>query len=182
MERSLRWMGTVTRPHGVRGEVKVRPETDDVHRFEDLGTLFVGSDEATAEPYAVRSVAFQPMGSGIAVLLGLAGVADRDAAEGLSGRMVFADESDLPPLEDGEYYLGDLVGLKATDAVGTHLGLIVDVLELPAQPVLVLERTDGVRVMVPLVDEFVESVDTESGVLVLLPIEGLLDPDAQEEA
>lgn len=182
MERSFRLMGAVTRPHGVRGEVKVRPETDDPGRFTALESVFLGADESSLVQYSVTSVAMQPHGADVTVLLGLESVLDRDAAERLSGSLVWADEAELPALEEGEFFLGDLVGMEAVDVDGTAIGRVEDVLELPAQPVLVIARPDGRQILFPLVDEFVESVDPDEGVLVLRPIEGLIDPDDQEVA
>lgn len=182
MSRTYRLMGSVTRPHGVRGEVKVRPETDDPARFGELESVYLGEDEATLVRYTVTRVRFQPMGSGTAVILSLDGVTDREGAERLAGKPVLADEADLPPLADDEFYLGDLVGIAASGIDGERLGVVRDVLELPAQPVLVIERPDGSRVMVPFVDEFVEAVDPGEGLLVLRPVDGLLDPDGAEIA
>lgn len=182
MSRTYRLMGTVTRPHGVKGDIKVRPETDDPSRFESLESLYLGEDEETLVRYEVNRVRFQPMGSGTAVILSLEGVVDREGAEALSGRPVMADEADLPPLDEDEFYLGDLVGLRATAVDGSALGVVRDVLELPAQPVLVIERPDGTPVMIPFVDEFVEAVDPAEDLLILRPVDGLLDPDGAEVA
>lgn len=175
-------MGVVTRPHGVRGEVKVRPETDDPARFEDLDALYIGRDEESLVRLEVTRVRFQPMGSGTAVILALEGVQDREGAEKLAGMSVLADEADLPPLGSDEFYLGDLVGVQARSTDGKILGVVRDVLELPAQPVLVIERPGGATVMVPFVDEFVEEVDPDEDLLVIKPIDGLLDPEGAEVA
>lgn len=182
MDRTLRLMGTVTRPHGVRGEVKVRPETDDPARFDSLSAVYLGSDEASATRFDVRSVAFQPFGSDVTVILGLVSVDDREGAERLAGSLVLADQADMPPLAEGEFFLDDLIGIEAVDPDGAVLGRVIEVLDLPAQPVLVLERPNGRQAMIPFVDEFVESVDPDEQVLVLRPIDGLLDPDDQEVA
>ena len=122
MERSFRLLGAVTRPHGVRGEVKVRPETDDPGRFETLESVYLGAEESSLVPYTVRSVAMQPHGADVTILLGLETVSDRDAAERLSGVLVWADEAELPALEEGEFFLGDLVGMEAVDVDGTAIG------------------------------------------------------------
>ena len=175
-------MGAVTRPHGVRGEVKVRPETDDPGRFEALESVYLGEEESSLVRYAVKSVAMQPHGADVTVLLGLDTVSDRNAAERLAGALVWADEAELPALEEGEFFLGDLIGMEAVDVDGTAIGRVEDVLELPAQPVLVITRPDGRQILFPLVDEFVESVDPDEGLLVLRPIEGLVDPDDQDVA
>lgn len=178
MTTALRQIGVITRPHGLRGEVKVRPETDDPSRFEDLKAVWVGKDEEFAALRTIRTVRLHSMRSGVAVVLALEGVDDRDEAEALAGLGVWADESDLPPLDEGEVFISDLIGLDVFDEGGATLGRVTDVLDLPAQPVLVVGRPDGQSALVPFVPEIVEHVDSDG--IVIRPIEGLLDPDRQE--
>jgi 16S rRNA processing protein RimM len=174
-------MGVVTKSHGLRGEFKVRPETDDPERFSGLSRVLVGASEAEAIEYSLRSVRFQQGKSGVTVLIQLEGVADRDGADAFAGRSIFAHQEDLPALDAEEVYLSDLIGLTAVDPLGEELGQITDVLELPAQPVLVLATASGGEVLVPFVESFVGKVDSEAGRIEIKPIEGLLDPDEQEE-
>lgn len=180
MTTVLRQIGVITRPHGLRGEVKVRPETDDPGRFEELDAVYVGRSEEDARLFRIRNVRFQPLKSGTAVVLALEGVEDREAVDALGGMTVWADEDALPPLGDDEVYVSDLVGLRVSDDAGTPVGMVRDVLDLPAQPVLVVERSGGGEVLIPFVHALIASVDEEQ--IVVRPLEGLLDPDQQEEA
>src|SRR5690606_18616233 len=108
---TLLLMGRCGRAHGVRGEVKVFPETDDPDRFAALARVFVGPSAEEAEERAVERVRFQPQKGRTVVLLHLGGVPARDEAEALRGLGVYAHEDDLPPLDEDEVYLHDLVGL-----------------------------------------------------------------------
>lgn len=179
MSSDFRQIGVVTRPHGLRGEVKVRPETDDPSRFESLDHVLLGDQGQDAVPFRIVGVRYQSMQSGTAVVLALEGVATREAAEGLAGRAVWAEAEALPPLGDDEVYLSDLVGLEVWDGPDLRAGVVGDVLDLPAQPVLVVMRNTGDEILVPFVPELVESVS--EGRIVMRPLEGLLDPDHQEE-
>jgi 16S rRNA processing protein RimM len=170
----FREMGRIVRPHGVLGEVKVAPETDDPDRFYELETIYVGADEASAVSFDIVSVRLQPSKYGITVLLMLAGVSGREAAEALCKNNVYADVADLPALEDGEYYLSDLVGLKAETLEGTEVGVVEDVLEGPGQDLLVIRTPAGGRVMVPLVPELVPDIDLDAGRIGIDPVDGLL--------
>ncbi len=173
-------MGRCGRAHGVRGEVKVIPETDDPGRFALLDRVFVGRAAAEAEERAVAGVRLQPQKGRTAVLLHLADVPSREAAELLAGLHVYAAESDLPPLEEGEVYLHDLIGLAvfAVDESGAPaapLGTVRDVLEGAAQLLLVVAREGSPDALVPDVPEIVLDVDLAAGRVLLDPPEGLFD-------
>ncbi len=172
---SLLLMGKIFRAHGVRGEVKVWPETDDPGRFRGLATVFLGTDSARAQPQTVEAVRFQQTRRGTMVVLKLEGIETREAAEALRKTGVFARAADLPPLAEGEFFFDDLVGLAVKDETGKVLGRVKDVLEMPAQNILLLERKGGAEAMVPAVAPFLVDVDLDAGCVVIRPIEGLLD-------
>ena len=168
-------VGRTGKPHGVMGELKVIPETDDPDRIEALETLYLGSTPDSVQPYGVDSVRYQQTKHGLTVIVHLDGITDRDAASALRGQSVFAHEDDLPPLEDGEYYLHDLIGLSVRLESGDEIGKVADVMELPGHEVLVVARPGQPKAMIPAVPEFIDELDLEAGFLVVRPIEGLLD-------
>ncbi len=167
-------VGRIGRPHGVRGEVKVVPETDDPARIEALGTLHVGADAERARPQAVEHVRMQHTRRGPLALVKFAGVDAREAAEALRGLLVFARPADLPPLAEGEAFVHDLVGLRVVSEEGEDVGTVKDVLQAPAHALYVVDRPGGPDALIPAVGAFVSSVDLEAGRLVIRPIEGLL--------
>lgn len=171
---SLLLIGRVVREHGVHGELKVVPETDDPERFEALETVYLGARPEAARPHVVRNVRYQTTKRGELVVLALDGVDTREAAAALRGAAVFADEADLPPLDDDELYLHDLVGLRVETADGEPVGFVADVLETPAHLTFRIERPGRPDALVPAVPAFVAETDLEAGRLVLTPIEGLL--------
>ena len=170
----LREMGRIVRPHGVLGELKVAPETDDPARFQVLETVYVGVDEASAVSFDIVSVRLQPSKYGITVLLMLEGVSGREAAEAMCKKNVYANEADLPALEDGEFYLSDLIGLPVSTLDGEEVGTVKDVLEGPGQDLLVIQTPSGGQVMVPLVPELVPEIDLDAGRIQIDPVDGLL--------
>jgi 16S rRNA processing protein RimM len=174
-------IGRIGRPHGVRGELKVQPVTDDPGRFEDLDRVYVGTDPESAEAMEVAGVRYQyPKGQTI-VLLSLEGLDDRDIAEGLRGAGVYASSDDLPSLEADEVYLHDLIGLTviaADDAgrpAGEPLGTVRELFEGAAQNLIVIARPGRSDVLLPDVPEFVIEVDIAGGRLLVRLPEGLLD-------
>lgn len=179
MSSDYRQIGVVTRPHGLKGEVKVRPDTDDPDRFGSLEHVLLGDTGADATRFEITGVRYQTMRSGTAVILSLDGISTRESAERIAGMSVWVDQTALPPLDEDEVYLSDLIGLELWDAAGRCAGSVADVLDLPAQPVLVVRRESGDDILVPFVHDLVESVDDRR--IVVHPLEGLLDPDGQEE-
>ena len=172
---SLLLVGTVGRPHGVLGEVKVVPETDDPERLRALERVFVGDAPERAEERAVESLRFQPTRRGLTALVRLAGISGRDAADLLRGLHVYAAEDDLPPLDEGEVFLHDLIGLAVVTDEGEAVGTVTDVLTGGAQPLLVVKRDGKPDALVPDVDEIVTDVDLDAERITIRPPEGLLD-------
>lgn len=172
---TLLLMGRIGKPHGVMGEVKVVPETDDPQRFDDLKTVYVGERPEQVQAREVVSVRHQHTKRGLTVLLKLASVEDREAAASLRGLYVFAHEDDLPPLEDDEYYLHDLIGLRVQTEAGETVGTVDDILEMPGNEVLVVARPGAADVLIPAVSAFIAEIDFDAGQLTIRPIEGLLE-------
>ena len=172
---ALLLVGRVGKTHGIRGAVKVIPETDDPTRFADLETVFVGKKPAEAAPHGVVSAHLQPTKRGPTVVLKLEGIDTIEEASSLRRLLVFAREEDLPPLADGEFFLHDLIGLDVLTDQGEAVGTVKEVLELPANNVYVVARSGRPDALIPAVPAFIEVVDIEQRRLVVRPIEGLLD-------
>ena len=163
-------LGVITRPHGVRGEVRVKlhnPDSDALASLDSVQLRFRKQPDRTIKIQAARLTAK-------GALVKFVGVTDMDAAEALRDHVVFADRALLPPLEPGEYYLSDLVGATVTGPDGV-IGTVSEVCVHPTIETIVIERTEGGNVELPLVDEWLGKVDTEAGQIELLSLDGLLD-------
>lgn len=163
-------VGTIGRPHGLRGEVMVRPRTDRVEeRFAVGSTLTLNEGTLTV----TSSSAGQAR-----LVVGFAGITDRTGAEALRGLDLWA-AADAEELSSEEYHDTALMGLVAVDPAGAILGEVVEVQHNPAHDLLVVRTEIGDR-LVPFVSELVPQVDLEAGRLVINPIPGLLSevPDA----
>jgi 16S rRNA processing protein RimM len=163
-------VGTVGRAHGLRGQVTVRPRTDEVEqRFAPGATV-----TAAGRALTVTSQSWQQG----RLVVGFAGVGDRTGAEALRGLDLWADGL-AEPADSDEFHDTALIGLAAVDPSGRRLGEVVAVQHNPAQDLLVLRTPAGER-LVPFVTELVPEVDPFAGRLVIDPIPGLLDevPDA----
>ena len=172
---SLLLVGRVGKTHGVRGEIKVIPETDDPARLAALETVFLGQDPDNATPYTVTAVRFQQTKRGPTAVLKLDGIVTLDDAATLRRQGVFAREEDLPPLAEDEFFIHDLIGLDVVTDQGEPVGMVKDVLNLPAHTVYVVDRPGKPEALIPAVPAFIEDLDVEEGRLIVRPIEGLLD-------
>ena len=153
----------VRRPHGVRGELRCESLGGDASRFVPGMTLHV-EDGA---PYTV--VAARPTGDGD-VLLSLAGVDTRDAAEALRNAYLCVDREAARTLGDDEWFDWQLVGLRVVSSVdGAELGSVADVEEYPEQSVLVVRGVGGAERRIPLVRAHVQQVDVKGGRIVVTP-------------
>ena len=159
-------IGRITGASGLKGEVRVYSYAENPDRFSKLNDLWVGEEKREVE-----GVRFHKN----MVILKLSGAPDRNAAEALKNRGLYMEEEDLEELSEGEFYVKDLIGLKAVDTKGDEIGTVTDILQNTPQDVYEIEKKDGKKALIPGVPEFLKNVDTENGVIVFDPAEGLLD-------
>jgi len=150
-------LAAVAGAHGVKGELRLKLFTDSAENLARHKRVFIGGEERALE--SVRAGA-----SG--AIARVAGIADRSAAESLRGALVEVDRADLPPLDEGEYYHADLIGLRCYDRDGAEVGKVVAVENYGAGGLLEVERRGGKRSLIPFRDGI---ADLEDGRIVLDP-------------
>ena len=132
-------LAAVAGAHGIGGEVRLKLFAAGLDSLKHHQKVRVGERELTLE--AVRG--------GALPVARFSEIGNRNAAEALRGQLVTVARSALPPLEEGEYYHADLIGLPCVDASGETLGFVVAVENFGAGDILEIERADGKRSMVP---------------------------------
>ena len=163
-------VGVITSAHGIRGEVNVYPTTDDPRKFEELETVLIERN-GVKEPVAIERVKyFKKM-----VILKLQGIEDRNAAELCRQKELFVPREDAVPLEEGQYYLADLIGLRVFSDTGEELGELYDILETGANDVYVVRRKTGKELLLPATEECILDVDLDKGTMKVHVLDGLLD-------
>ena len=150
-------IGEITKPQGVRGEVKVRPCTCDPDRFDGLETVYVKRGEA----YAPMNIHVNRL-SGDAVFASVEGVTDRDQAEKLRGTLIYIDRAHAVALDDDTTFLADLYGLRGLTDDGRDLGELTDVMQPGGNDVYVFKGPLG-EVLVPALKSVVLAVDLDRG-------------------
>ncbi|HYB37421.1 MAG TPA: ribosome maturation factor RimM [Mycobacterium sp.] len=166
-------VGRVVKAHGTTGEVVVEVRTDDPGaRFAPGATLHAKRSDHQQRSYVVDAVREQ----GGRLLVRLAGVDDRDAADALRGSMFIVDSEDLPPIDEPDtYYDHQLEGLRVRTTTGQQVGTVAEVLHTAAGELLAVKRNDGGEVLVPFVSAIVTSVSLHDRTVEIDPPEGLLD-------
>ncbi|HNW86651.1 MAG TPA: ribosome maturation factor RimM [Candidatus Limiplasma sp.] len=154
-------LGTIVKPQGIRGEVKLRHETDDPERFNDLTTVFLKNGDAYV-PVQVLAARV----NGDDAFLTLEGICDRDAAETLRNQNVYIDRAHARKLGEGEAFIADMLGLTAVDGEGRAVGTLSNVLQNGGTDILVFDTPRGVM-MAPFLKRLVRELDVAAGRMVL---------------
>ena len=173
-------IGRIVAPQGLRGDVRVYPTSDFPERFLKPGKRWLqGPKDVSPQPIELLKGRCLE-GKGLYVVQ-LDGVTNRDLAEGLRNHLLLVPATERPDLEDGEFYVADLVGLKVIlQTSGEEIGTVTDIYEAGndlLEVTLTTETSDAKSqpVLIPFVDEIVPVVDLEQGRVEINPPAGLLN-------
>ena len=168
-------IGQITSAHGVKGAVRVFPYAENPTVFERLKEVYYslpGSDKPAGK-YTIERAQYQ---KGM-VLLTFAEVTDRNTAELLKGRGLLISREDADPLEEGEYYISDLLGLQAVSDEGEDLGKVSDWIETGANDVLIVKHHGSRELLVPFIKDCIRNVDLSGGTITVHLIPGLREDE-----
>jgi 16S rRNA processing protein RimM len=164
-------IGEITRPHGLRGEVRVTPLTDHPERFERLTACVLwDATRDEREPCRVATARRQ----GDAMLVSFEGYASAEAARALVGLLIAVPRGEALPPPPGSFYPWQLTGAQVTTESGETVGRLTGIEHSTAHDLWVVER-DGREHLIPAVPEIVIDVDVAAGRVVIRPPDGLLD-------
>ena len=164
-------LGEILRPHGIRGEVRMRMLTDYPERLPELEAVYIGksADDEHIARLGLKRVRFNKDYA----LLTLEGYASRNESDRLRNKVVMVDIDDAVPLEDGEYYLFQLIGLKVV-ADSQELGQIKEVLQTGANDVYVVDSRAYGEILLPAHTETIAGIDFDAEIVTMSLPEGLL--------
>ena len=163
-------VGIITSTHGVRGEVKVYPTTDDPRRFRRLKevVLDTGKEKMNLEIEGVKF--FKQF-----VILKFKGLDNINDIEKYRQKSLYVTRKNAVRLQRDEYFIADLIGLTVQDEDGKELGTVKDVIETGANDVYEVEMADGKSLLLPAIKQCILNVDVVIGSMQVHGLEGLLD-------
>jgi 16S rRNA processing protein RimM len=165
-------VGKITGPHGLRGLVRLRSFTEDPMSIVNYPVM---DAEGKPRRITIKTAMAEEF------IAELEGVNNREQAEAARGLQLFVLRDQLPALGQREYYLADLIGLRADDAAGQGYGSILAVHDFGAGTLLEIKLPDGRTAMLPFRDAFVPTVDVQAGFVVIAPPEDWLSNTAKSE-
>lgn len=163
-------VGVITTTHGVRGEVKVFPTTDDAARFKKLKQVILDTGKEKVELEIAGVKFFKNL-----VILKFKGIDDINDVEKYRKKSLYVTRENAVKLKKDEYFIADLIGLKAISDEGEDLGIINDVLQTGANDVYVIKKEGAEELLVPAIRDCVKNVDIEGGTMELHLLPGLRD-------
>ncbi len=168
MEEFLR-VGVITSTHGIRGEVKVFPTTDNPERFYDLEEVILdtGKEHLNLKVENVRF--FKNL-----VIVKFEGIDNINDIEKYKGRDLLVSRENAVPLEEGEFFICDAIGSTVYEEDGKVFGTLKEVMETGANDVFIVEREDGTEVLLPYIDDCIREVNVEEKKIVAYIMPGLV--------
>jgi len=151
-------IGKVLKPHGIKGDLRVRYFNPDPLFLLNYSRLYLKDQRrGIFRPFEVKDVQVRERD----IILHLKGIEDRDAAERWSGSLIYVSREDLPPLEEGEYYWEDILGLEVYTVEGEYLGRVVNIIPTGGRDVYEVEGPKG-EVLLPAVEGIIREIDLKA--------------------
>ena len=161
-------VGVITTTHGVRGEVKVFPTTDDPARFKKLKNVVLDTGKEMIDLEVAGVKFFKNM-----VIVKFKGIDDINDVEKYRKKSLYVTRENAVKLKKNEYFIADLIGLKAQSDEGEDLGEISDVLQTGANDVYVISKAGANDILLPAIKDCVKEVDIENGTILVHLLPGL---------
>ncbi|PJF25608.1 MAG: 16S rRNA processing protein RimM [Phototrophicales bacterium] len=165
-------VGEILRPHGIRGELRLRILTDYPERLTAGKQLYLGEDvgDTRMQTFTIEALRTNKEYG----LLKLAEIDDRSTAELLRDLLVMIPLDQAVPLEEGEVYLFELIGMAVQTDTGESFGEIIDIIETGANDVYVVDSPQHGEVLLPAIDECILKIDAEARIVTIHLMDGLL--------
>ncbi len=159
-------VGQIVNVVGIKGELKVYPLTDYKERFEELKWVYINHDR-----FDIERVKY---GKGL-VILKLKGIDDRTTAQKYKTQYLKIDRENARKLPEDTYYIVDIIGCKVYDVNDIYIGMVKDVIQNTSQDLYEVEKENGQRILIPVVEAFIKQVDINNKTIKVQLIEGLMD-------
>lgn len=169
MEDMLK-VGVITTTHGLQGEVKVFPTTDDINRFKELKQIFLDTENGIMELEIERVKFFKNL-----VILKFKNYNTISDIEKYKGKSLLVTRQNAVPLYEDEYFIADIIDSKVVDDKQEQLGILIDVLSTGANDVYVVKTESGKEILLPAIKDCILKVDVKEKMITVHVLDGLLD-------
>ena len=162
-------IGQIVNTFGIKGMVKIKPFTDEINRFDRLKKIYISNKNGKKE-YQIQKVKYHKN----MVLMKLEGVDTPEQADLLRQSYLLVDRADEEPLEEGVYYIVDLLGLEVYTDDNKLLGKVDDIFNTGSNDIYVVKDEMGKQILLPGIPEVLKNVDLEKGRITVHLIPGLI--------
>ena len=161
-------VGQIVNTFGIKGQLKVKPFTDDMERFEELKTVYI-CKKNEMKRVEIEDVKYNKQ----CILLKVKGIEDLTEAEKYKGLFLKIDRKDAKKLPKDTYFIADILGLEVYTDEGELLGKVDDIFPTGANDVYVVKNELGKQILLPSIPEVLKEIDLEKGKVIVHLIEGL---------
>ena len=162
-------IGQVVNIFGIKGMIKVKPFTENIKRFDKLTKIYI-KKKNTEKEYGIEEVKYHKN----MVLIKLKGIDTVEEAEKLRDGYLQVDRKDEEPLEEGTYYIVDMIGLEVYTDDGNILGKLEDIYNTGSNDIYVVKNEQGKQILLPAISEVIQKIDMENKKIIVHLIEGLI--------
>lgn len=162
-------IGQIVNTFGIKGMVKVKPFTENIEQFEELEKIYIKNKDGKKE-YKIQEVKYHKQ----MVLIKFEGIDNPEDADLLRGSYLLINRKDAKPLEEGTYYIVDLLGLEVYTDEGVLLGKVDDIFNTGSNDIYVVKDELGKQVLLPGIDNVIKQVDLENKKIIVHIIPGLM--------
>jgi 16S rRNA processing protein RimM len=162
-------VGQIVSTHGVKGEVKVYPMTDNIKRFDDLKYCYLERNNEYIKIEVLGVKYIKQM-----VVLKLSDVNDMNEAFKLKNKFIYVDRQNAVKLPEDKYFIADLIGIEVYDLNGNMLGNVASIFSLKSNDVYEIKEKSGKTFLIPAIKDVIKSIDIENNKMTIELLEGLI--------
>ena len=162
-------IGQIVNTFGIKGMVKVKPFTDDINKFDKFKKIYI-KKENTKKEYQIEEVKYHKD----MILIKFRGIENPEQANLLRNSYLMIDREEEKPLEEGTYYIVDMIGMDVYTDEGEKLGNIEDIFNTGSNDIYVVKNELGKQILLPAISDVVKNIDMENKKMVVHLISGLI--------
>ena len=162
-------IGQIVNTQGLKGEVRVYPYVDDIHRFDQLESFYL--EKNFNKEFEVERVRYK----GNMVIMKIKDIDTIELAEKIKSKNIYIPREDSVDLDEDEFFIADMIGMDVFTVNGEKVGVLKDVLQYSANDVYVVKDDNDKEYLIPSLIKFVPEISIEENKMIIDPIKGMLD-------